>query len=80
MNKKEVKNLNGGLYRIWWKEGGSSLAAIGICENGDKWIAPINWVLPSDEQKVWKAVRKITPLYLRKHTNIKGYKSNGKLR
>lgn len=33
-----------GLYRVHWKSGGQSLAAIGCGYNGDNWIAPINWV------------------------------------
>lgn len=61
MNKQEVKNLNAGLYRIWWKDGGNSLASIGICGNGDKWVAPINWILPCvNFEKYWRQVRKIT--------------------
>lgn len=35
-----------GLYRVFWKSGGSSLAAIGTLSNGDRWIAPTNWVTP----------------------------------
>jgi hypothetical protein len=35
-----------GLYRVHWKSGGSSLAAIGMMENGDRWIAPTNWIKP----------------------------------
>lgn len=33
-----------GLYRIWWRSGGDSLAAVGIASNGDRWIAATNWV------------------------------------
>lgn len=36
-----------GLYRIHWKDGGSSLAAIGMCRNGAWWVAPTNWVEPA---------------------------------
>lgn len=32
-----------GLYRIWWRSGGDSLAAVGIASNGDRWIAATNW-------------------------------------
>lgn len=44
-----VKSLGGvsvrpGLYRIWWKSGGSSLAAIGMSYDGSWWVAPTNWV------------------------------------
>lgn len=37
-----------GLYRVFWKSGGSSLAAIGMLPNGDRWIAPTNWVRPCE--------------------------------
>lgn len=46
MTLKELSNLPYGLYRIHWKSGGSSLAAIGGNEDGRKWIAPINWISP----------------------------------
>jgi hypothetical protein len=36
--------LSPGLYRVHWVSGGSSLAAIGINEDGTNWLAPINWV------------------------------------
>lgn len=44
MNKQETKKLEHGLYRLYWKDGGSSLAAVGSSVNGDRWIAPINWI------------------------------------
>lgn len=49
----EIDRLNGridpstirpGLYKIYWKSGGSSHAAVGIANNGDRWIAGTNWV------------------------------------
>lgn len=43
MKKNEVNKLNYGLYRIYWKEGGYSLAAVGVLHNGDRWLAPTNW-------------------------------------
>jgi len=37
--------LPAGLYRITWRgEGGQSLAAIGVDERGENWIAPTNWL------------------------------------
>jgi hypothetical protein len=44
MTKVEAKKLALGLYRLFWKSGGSSLAAIGRGANGDRWLAPVNWV------------------------------------
>jgi hypothetical protein len=32
-----------GLYRLYWKDGGFSLAAVGMASNGDMWFAPVNW-------------------------------------
>lgn len=43
MTKQEVNNLDHGLYEVFWKEGGSSLAAVGSLYNGDRWLAPCNW-------------------------------------
>jgi len=39
--------MDPGLYRIRWKSGGNSLAAIGMNEDGTRWIAPTNWVAPN---------------------------------
>ena len=43
MTKKDAKKLRHGLYRIVWKSGGLSEAAIGSLHNGDRWFAPTNW-------------------------------------
>jgi hypothetical protein len=40
---EDMKKCPLGLYKIFWKSGGSSLAAIGNMYNGVRWIAPINW-------------------------------------
>jgi len=32
-----------GLYEIFWKSGGSSLASVGNMHDGVRWIAPSNW-------------------------------------
>jgi hypothetical protein len=42
-------SLGGGLYRIHWYDGGSSLAAIGVGRDGGRWVAPTNWVAPQLE-------------------------------
>lgn len=63
MKKKEVQQLNHGLYRIFWKSGGCSLAAVGNMPNGDKWMAPINWVSPgTSARRMWKEVKNIEQL------------------
>ena len=35
--------LQPGFYKIFWKSGGSSLAAVGIADNGKRWIAATGW-------------------------------------
>lgn len=41
----DPSNLGHGLYRIFWTNGGgSSLAAVGSKPNGERWMAPTNWV------------------------------------
>lgn len=37
------KAYHHGLYRLYWKDGGSSLAAVGILHDGTRWYAPVNW-------------------------------------
>lgn len=58
MNGAEIPGP--GLYRIWWDEGGSSLAAVGVTSDGKRWLAPINWVAPqspADWSRVLRADR-----------------------
>ena len=43
MKKKLFNSLKLGVYRVYWKSGGSSLAAIGQDYAGNRWIAPTNW-------------------------------------
>jgi len=34
----------GGLYRLYWVSGGTSVAAVGTTANGDRWYMPTNWI------------------------------------
>lgn len=43
LNKRDVKNLPHGLYRLHWKSGGYSLASVGSLYDGTRWFAPCNW-------------------------------------
>lgn len=43
MNGLQTRELEPGLYRLHWKEGGWSLAAVGILHDGRRWYAPVNW-------------------------------------
>ena len=47
MTKREAKKLPDGLYEIYWKRGGMSLAAKGETGDGDVWFAPCNWITGS---------------------------------
>jgi hypothetical protein len=46
MRKADFQATPQGLYLIYWKGGGSSLAAVGQRNNGDNWLAPCNWITP----------------------------------
>lgn len=63
MNQRDLKSWPNGLYRIFWRKGGTSLAAIGTCADGRRWIAPSNWVTPSADAKTWRAVARIGFLF-----------------
>lgn len=62
MKKSKAKELNIGIYRIFWKSGGVSLAAVGQLHDGTKWLAPCNWtsekefIAPTD---YWKRVKRV---------------------
>ncbi len=44
MTNEQMTGLHPGCYRIFWKDGGSSVAAIGGTGNGTYWMAPSNWI------------------------------------
>tara|TARA_Y100000310_G_C20598360_1_gene771697 strand:+ start:227 stop:601 length:375 start_codon:yes stop_codon:yes gene_type:complete len=49
-----------GLYRIFWKSGGTSLASVGQTHDGTRWFAPCNWTGKNENPLVastdWKLV------------------------
>jgi hypothetical protein len=49
MKDEKFNKLPLGLYRIHWKDGGTSVAAIGQDDVGNHWIAPANWTDKTDE-------------------------------
>jgi hypothetical protein len=57
--------LQPGLYRIYWHQGGLSVAAIGVDRHGKNWIAPTNWVCPMEviddpsKYDVWGHVERV---------------------
>jgi len=48
-----------GLYRVFWKSGGSSLASVGMKADGGMWLAPINWITPTVDQSDWAMVARL---------------------
>lgn len=68
MTTKQVRSLAIGVYRIYWKSGGHSLAAVGQLGDGRKWLAPCNWTsdnyfspVVASAQK-WKEVLRAEPI------------------
>ena len=61
MTKQEISKLSHGLYEIFWKEGeGTSLASLGSLSNGDRWLAPCNWVsVTYDYSSIWKKIERV---------------------
>lgn len=44
-NKRKVPaGVYPGLYKVYWREGGSSVAAVGCDRAGRLWLAPTNWI------------------------------------
>ena len=58
MTKREANKLQHGIYRIYWKRGGSSLASLGSNFKGDRWIAPTNWISGSSSSH-WRLVDRV---------------------
>jgi hypothetical protein len=67
------RNINPGLYTVYWKSGGSSLAAVGVTQSGGRWLAPINWTSPTapPEEPPWSEVLRMEPV------DIRGPKTGG---
>lgn len=68
MTRDEAKKLPIGLYRIFWKDGGWSLAAVGMNSVGDRWLAPVNW-LEGNSLNSWPRVSSAVQLHKGK-TNV----------
>lgn len=65
MKKDESRQLATGVYRVFWKEecgGGMSVSALGMNENGDRWLAPANWLgydLRNPGRCLWAAIDRV---------------------
>ena len=63
MKMSDAGKIVPGLYEIRWKDGGKSLAAVGITANGRRWLAPTNWSsISSDYRKIWLLVESVRRL------------------
>lgn len=61
----DVQKLRHGLYRVYWKSGGSSLASVGSFASGQRWFAPTNWIsLVTEESaaRLWKSIKRVESL------------------
>jgi hypothetical protein len=56
MNKRDSGKLHHGLYEVFWKSGGMSLAAVGSRCDGSRWLAPTNWIGFDDPAMAWHMV------------------------
>ena len=65
----DMKNCKLGLYEVFWKSGGSSIASIGNMHDGVRWVAPTNWTSESDptgrlDDKMIASIERIVLLYV----------------
>lgn len=49
MTKEKVTKLKHGIYRVFWKSGGSSVASVGSTGSGKRWLAATNWIAEDDK-------------------------------
>ena len=60
MTADEARQLPLGLYRVFWKsDDRPSIAAIGMLEDGQRWLAPANWTRPTEDQHIWRRVERV---------------------
>lgn len=64
--------LTHGVYKIYWKGGGKSLASIGYTYDGTNWFAPCNWTTESNTKPLvastdWGKIKKIKLIKLNKY-------------
>jgi hypothetical protein len=53
LTKEEANKLPLGVYRLYWKGGGYSLASIGQLDDGTHWFAPSNWSSKNVQSVGW---------------------------
>lgn len=76
MNKNQIEKVVHGIYKIFWKEGGISVASVGSTPDGKRWFAPTNWTnVPSFN---WGLVKKLELITDQEIELIKTEKQAGK--
>ena len=59
MKQEKAARLRNGIYIVYWKSGGKSIAAVGQKQNGKMWLAPINWIFAGSGKMTWGLVKKV---------------------
>jgi len=63
--REEILGCPHGLYKVFWSSGGFSLAAIGSLRDGQRWIAPTNWIcLGKSEGFLEEQLKEIKSMHL----------------
>ena len=65
MTKEQANAIEHGLYRLFWKSGGTSLASVGSLYDGTHWFAPTNWTSPTAggiASTDWRKIDKVEPI------------------
>lgn len=60
MTRERGQQLEPGLYRLFWKQSGTSLAAVYQDREGVVWFVPTNWV--SGPSRQWRLIEKVERL------------------
>lgn len=43
ITQEELNEIKHGIYKFHWASGGSSIVAVGVTREGNRWYAPLNW-------------------------------------
>ena len=68
MTDDDVAALRHGVYRIHWRSGGFSVAAVGHTASGEKWFAPANWI--SVPWYIWTEVDRVELIEEQQYNNL----------
>jgi hypothetical protein len=63
MTQDELRAMPLGVYRLFWRSGGHSVASVGMGHDGTRWMAPANWLAaPADRAanlRYWRQVERV---------------------